>query len=108
MSNLYPKGSEWRKWDLHVHSPLSILNNQYPKLLDGSADWEAFVSKIESLDIAVLGITDYFTIDGYKKLKEFKTRGRLANIHTILPNIEFRLTSVNSSKKDGREPRRLN
>ncbi|MBV6518791.1 MAG: hypothetical protein DCC43_01835 [Candidatus Brocadia sp.] len=107
-NNLFTRGSEWRKWDLHVHSPLTILNNQYPKLQDGSPDWEAFISKLELLDIAVVGITDYFTIDGYKKVKEFKKQGRLANIHTILPNIEFRLNSVISSKKDGQDPRRLN
>jgi len=106
---LYPRGSEWRKWDLHIHSPLSILNNHYPKLPNGDPDWEAFISKLESLgDIAVIGITDYFTIDGYKKLMEFKRQGRLGNIYTILPNIEFRLNSVISSKKDGQKPRRLN
>lgn len=22
-------GSEWRKWDFHVHTPYSILNNNY-------------------------------------------------------------------------------
>lgn len=22
-------GSEWRKWDFHVHTPYSILNNHY-------------------------------------------------------------------------------
>lgn len=104
----YPKGSEWRKWDLHVHSPLTILNNNYPKLPNGTPDWEAFLSKLESLDLAVVAITDYFTIDGYKKLKEYKQQGRLKNIHTILPNIEFRLNSVISSKKDGQQPRRLN
>jgi len=106
--NNYPKGSEWRKWDLHIHSPLSILNNCYPKLSDGSPDWEKFISKLESLDMAVIGITDYFTIEGYKKVKEFKDQGRLSNIATILPNIEFRLNSVISSKKDGQSPRRLN
>ncbi|MBC8527672.1 MAG: hypothetical protein H8D22_12615 [Candidatus Cloacimonetes bacterium] len=104
----YPRGSEWRKWDIHIHSPLSILNNQYPKLANGNPDWEAFVKKLESLDVAVVGITDYFTIDGYKKLKEFKKRGQLTNIHTILPNIEFRLKSLLSSKKDGEKPKRLN
>ena len=104
----YPRGSEWRKWDLHIHSPLSILNNQYPKLTDSSPDWESFIAKLESLDVAAIGITDYFTIDGYKKVKEFKRQGRLANIHTILPNIEFRLDSVLSSRKDGLQPRRLN
>lgn len=106
---LYPKGSEWRKWDLHVHSPLSILNNKYPKIPNGDPDWESFIVKLESLgDTAVIGITDYFTIDGYKKLKEFKQQGRLKNVYTILPNIEFRLNSVISSKKDGQKPRRLN
>ena len=106
---LYPRGSEWRKWDLHIHSPLSILSNHYPKLPNGDPDWEAFISKLESLgDIAVIGITDYFTIDGYKKLMEFKRQGRLGNIYTILPNIEFRLNCVISSKKDGQKLRRLN
>ena len=72
-------------------------------------DWEAFILKIESLgNFGVIGITDYFTIDGYKKVREFKNQGRLKNIHTILPNIEFRLNSVISSKRDGQNPRRLN
>ncbi len=22
---IYPKGSEWRRWDLHVHTPKSII-----------------------------------------------------------------------------------
>ena len=104
----YPKGSEWRKWDLHIHSPLSLLNNQFPKLTDGKPDWEKYITKLESTDLSVVGITDYFTIDGYKKIAEYKKQGRLANIQTILPNIEFRLNSVISSKKDGQEPRRLN
>lgn len=104
----YPRGSEWRKWDPHVHSPLSILSNNYPKLASGEPDWEKFIKKLEELDFAVIGITDYFTIEGYKKVLEFKNAGRLKNIHTILPNIEFRLSSVISSRKDGKEPRRLN
>lgn len=98
MSNVFTKGSEWRKWDLHIHSPLSILNNQFPKLGNGEPDWERFLQKLESLDMAVIGITDYFTIDGYKELKKFKEQGRLHNIHTILPNIEFRLKNIVSSR----------
>ena len=87
----YSKGSEWRKWDLHIHSPLSLLNNQFPKLSNGEPDWEQYLVKLESTDIAVAGINDYFTIEGYKKIVEYKKQGRLKNIHTILPNIEFRL-----------------
>ena len=98
----FPRGSEWRKWDLHIHSPLSLLNNQFPFLPSGDPDWETYIRALESLtDIAVIGVTDYFTIDGYKKIREFKASGRLKNIHTILPDIEFRLSNVLSSRKDG-------
>jgi hypothetical protein len=75
---------------------------------DGAPDWDAYVSRLEELDISVVGITDYFTIDGYKKVRELKAAGRLKNIHIILPNIEFRLSNVLASKKDGDKPRRLN
>jgi hypothetical protein len=97
MSNAFPKGSEWRKWDLHVHSPLSILNNQFPKLEDGKPNWEPFLQKLESLDVAV---------KGYKALKKFKEQGELQNIYTILPNIEFRLKNIVSSRSG--DEKRLN
>ena len=44
--------------------------------------------------LAVLGVTDYFTIEGYRKLLEFRMGGRLQKIQTILPNIEFRLDKL--------------
>ena len=72
---------------MHIHSPLSILNNQYPHIANGEPDWEAYLAKLEMLDFGVVGITDYFTIEGYKKVREFKTKGRLPNIVTVLPNI---------------------
>jgi hypothetical protein len=89
----FPQGSIWRKWDLHVHSPLSVLNNQYPHLPDGQGpDWESYVGALESLtDMAVLGITDYFSIEGFKKVQGFRQQGRLKNVKCILPNIELRL-----------------
>jgi len=100
---LYPRGSEWRKWDLHVHSPLSGLNNQYPKNPDGSPDWECFIDSLDKIrGFSVIGIADYFFIDGYKKLMEFRDRGRLKNIDLILPNIELRLDTfvVKEKSKD--------
>jgi hypothetical protein len=103
----YQRGSEWRKWDLHVHTPCSILNNQFSRLPSGQPDWEPYLACLEGLDVAVIGATDYFTIDGYKELRRFKAEGRLANIAAIFPNIEFRLNNVVSSKKDS-NPRRLN
>jgi hypothetical protein len=98
-------GSIWRKWDLHIHSPLSILNNQFARDANGDPDWESYISKLESLDASVVAITDYFTIEGYKKVRRFKDAGRLQNIQTVLPNIEFRLKNIVSSKKDAQEIR---
>jgi len=88
---IYPKGSEWRKWDLHIHTPLSI-SQQYG---DGTRDevWESFINDLESLpkEFKVIGINDYIFIDGYKKVLDYKRSGRLSNIELILPVIEFRL-----------------
>lgn len=103
----YSQGSEWRKWDLHIHTPSSILNNQFPRTVSGQPDWDAYLQRLVNCGVAVIGVTDYFTIDGYKQLKEFKAQGRLPNISRIFPNIEFRLSHALSSKKDS-VPRRLN
>jgi hypothetical protein len=48
----YPAGSEWRKWDLHVHIPGTRLNDNYePK--GGAPDWDRFADALESSDVAV-------------------------------------------------------
>ena len=63
MNGRFPRGSEWRKWDLHVHTPASGLANQY------GDNWNLYVKELFTLaierQVAVLGITDYFTIEGY-------------------------------------------
>ncbi|PFO84728.1 TrlF family AAA-like ATPase [Bacillus cereus] len=83
---LNSNGSYWRKWDLHVHSPASVLNNQF------GDDWEKYINTLENLnDISVVGITDYYSIEGYKKIKEYQANGRLNNIDLVLPNVELRL-----------------
>lgn len=82
-------GSMWRKWDLHVHTPMSILCNNYSinkneldyflsDIGDGFNDEEVkmyyfirelFKKAIEK-NIVAIGITDYFFIDGYKFIKK--------------------------------------
>lgn len=88
--NKFIRGSEWRKWDLHVHTPASIVQH-YGE--DNEATWEKYIQDLEHLpeSIKVLGINDYLFIDGYKKVKEYKEKGRLKNIDLILPVIEFRI-----------------
>ena len=87
---VYPKGAEWRKWDLHVHTPCSI----YQKFgTDSIETWEKYISDLEGLpdSFSVLGINDYLFLDGYKKLLlEQKNNERLKNV-TLLPVVEFRI-----------------
>jgi predicted ATPase len=99
METEFKKGSEWRKWDLHVHTPCSIVHNF--KTINGKDVWESFINDLESLpsDIRVLGINDYLFIDGYKKVLEYKKQGRLKNIELILPVIEFRLAKFSGNKQ---------
>jgi len=99
------QGSVFRKWDLHVHTPCSF-ENQY--CFDNSEEqeryndnlWDKYIDELERLpDIAVIGITDYFCIDGYRKVLEYRSQGRLSNIQNILPNIEFRLDNIVGDKR---------
>ncbi|MFA5426952.1 MAG: hypothetical protein WC279_01945 [Sulfurimonas sp.] len=104
MSN-FNRGSEWRRWDLHVHTPYSYLNNQFGDDFDNYVK-QLFTKAIEN-QIAVIGITDYFCIEGYKKIKndyllnpeklkslfDEEEIKKIENIQ-ILPNIEFRLNKI--------------
>ena len=79
------RGSEWRRWDLHVHTPDTVLNNQF-------GDWDEYLSIIEAQsEVRVLGVTDYFTITNYSKLRQFKAEGSIPDIDLLIPNIEFRI-----------------
>ncbi|HEX3069354.1 MAG TPA: hypothetical protein VHX14_12355, partial [Thermoanaerobaculia bacterium] len=63
-----PQGSLWRRWDLHVHTPASALNNQF------GGDWDRYVHALFcgaiSRNIAVVGVTDYYTVEGFRKLHD--------------------------------------
>ena len=90
----YNRGSEWRKWDLHVHTPETKLNDQY-SVSDEQDKWDLFCEKLEDSDVSVLGIADYFSIDNYISFVEkFKTKYQNSK-KVFLPNIEFRTESKN-------------
>ncbi|MDO8658133.1 MAG: AAA family ATPase [Candidatus Levybacteria bacterium] len=104
MNSKFPKGSEWRKWDLQVHTPFSYLNNGFGNNFDVYIQ-RLFKEAIKR-QIAVIGITDYFCIEGYKavkqclendqKLKTLFTEEEITKVKEILilPNIEFRLNKL--------------
>ena len=72
-------GSTWRRWDLHIHTPDTILNDQF-------GDWDEFLTAIEGQDsVKVLGVTDYLSIANYSKLKQNKKAGRIPGIDLLIP-----------------------
>lgn len=84
------RGAEWRKWDLHVHTPASVVQHFGP---DNEETWARYIDELEALpsDIRVLGINDYWFLDGYGRVRAAKAAGRLANIDEIFPVVELRL-----------------
>src|SRR5258708_39721642 len=84
------QGSIWRKWDLHVHTPASIHNKFEGTTIEEK--WNKYIEKLKTLtDISVIGITDYFSIDGYKYLR---SNANFPNIDLLLPNVELRTLPV--------------
>ena len=77
MKWLYPRGSEWRKWDLHIHSDCGTASQ--------------IVERLISYHISVFSITDHSNVD---RLDEFiyvvqqkQNEGLKIN---LLPGIELR------------------
>jgi ABC-type lipoprotein export system ATPase subunit len=82
---MYPRGSEWRRWDVHVHTPGTILEDRF-------GDWDEYLATIEAQqEVRVIGVTDYLCLSKYSKFKAFKEAGRIPNIDLLIPNIEFRI-----------------
>jgi len=99
------KGSVWRKWDLHIHTPESFRHefrfiNREEKEKYNNNIWAKYIDELDKIsDVSVISITDYFTIDGYKKVLEYKENGKLQNFDRILPNIELRLDRIVADKR---------
>ncbi len=83
------RGSLWHRWDPHIHTPGTALNDQYA----GPDPWETFLGAIEASNppIRALGITDYFGIERYEQVVDLKSQGRLVGVGLIFPNVELRL-----------------
>ena len=107
------RGSTWSKWDFHIHTPYSALCNEYGfNPLPEHKDEVLFDSYVKTLlskaietGIVAIGITDYFCLDGYKRIKEEyldnpikmkelfpedELRAKVEDIF-IFPNVELRL-----------------
>src|ERR1041385_666799 len=96
-SKMFPKGSEWRKWDLHIHTPASFHWNDGLRfrdmtlVTDKDAALQRMVEKIEQSDIAVFGIMDYWTFEGYLSLKAYLQGNAVTLTKRVFPGMELRI-----------------
>ena len=97
---LFPVGSEWRKWDLHVHLPSPRMSNHFQNIA-GEVDWERFCSVLEESDVSAFGLTDYFSADNFFNFqREFKQRYPNSE-KAFFPVVELRLNeAVNKARED--------
>lgn len=101
----WPKGSKWRKWDLHVHSPAS---HQF------AGDWNQFIIQLGNADCDVVGINDYFSVAGFKEVqrrlsdpgaategnKPYREALEKLKTKTLLPVVECRMNNIVLDKTD--------
>jgi ABC-type lipoprotein export system ATPase subunit len=86
------RGSEWHKWDLHIHTPGTKKNDQYR--YTGADPLDRFCDVIEQADVQAFGIADYFSADAYFSLLD-RFKEKYPNSKKLfVPNIELCTSDV--------------
>ena len=80
-TNKVNRGSEWRKWDLHFHTPSSY------DYRDKNVTNQEIIDILAENGISVVAITDHHTMD-IARIQELQLLGKDKGI-TVLPGIEF-------------------
>lgn len=96
-SNQFERGSEWRQWDLHVHTPASF--HWKGKKFDGDPNSSAnrmivdeMIAALNAAEPAVFALMDYWTFDGWFALKRrLLEPGAPKLTKKVFPGIELRL-----------------
>src|SRR5688500_9534029 len=88
-SNIVRRGSEWHRWEPHIHAPGTVLADKYTE----PDAWELYLRALEdaSPTLRAIGVTDYCSIETYKRVKSAKAQGRLKACDVLFPNVELRL-----------------
>lgn len=84
------RGSEWHRWEPHIHAPGTLFNNQFK----GPNAWGDYLTSLEQATpvIRAIAVTDYYCTDTYQDVvREMKENGRLAQVALVFPNVELRL-----------------
>lgn len=101
------RGSEWRKWDLHVHTKNTNKNDQFTSI-NFETFCETLFKKAIEKNIDVIGITDYFCVEKYKKVIDYQSKIQsntafldedkaIIKKILVLPNVELRMLPVTDS-----------
>jgi ABC-type lipoprotein export system ATPase subunit len=95
---LYPRGSEWRQWDFHVHTPASFhwTGKRFFQMTsaDRIASVDAMIDAMNKAGPAVFVIMDYWTFDGWFALKKrLRMPGAPTLTKTVFPGMELRLNA---------------
>lgn len=80
-------GSRWLRWEPHVHAPGTLFNDQFKD------DWDGYLKALENAapKISAIAVTDYYLLNTYRQVLEYKRAGRLPDCDLIFPNVELRL-----------------
>ncbi|MCK5745715.1 MAG: ATP-binding protein, partial [Oricola sp.] len=83
------RGSEWRRWEPHIHAPGTVMNNQF----SGPSAWNDYLTALERATpvIEAIAVTDYYVTDTYEEVLRHKAAGRLPNAKLVFANVELRL-----------------
>jgi len=88
------RGSEWRRWEPHIHAPGTVMNNQF----SGTNAWDDYLTALEQATpvIEAIAVTDYYVTDTYQEVLRHRDAGRLPNVGLIFPNVEVRIDAATS------------
>lgn len=95
----YPRGSEWRQWDLHIHTPASFhwKGARLSPSCDTAADKaliDAMIVALNEAEPAVFAIQDYWGFEGWFALKRRLAEADAPALEkTVFPGIELRIAA---------------
>jgi ABC-type lipoprotein export system ATPase subunit len=96
----YERGSEWRQWDLHIHTPASFhwqgqrFDTKNPDSAENRSLIDEMIKALNESEPAVFALMDYWTFDGWFALKRRLSEPNAPKLKkTVFPGIELRLMS---------------
>ena len=86
------RGSEWHRWEPHIHAPGTLMNNQF----GGATAWDDYLTALERAipTIEAIAVTDYYITNTYERVRQHKDQGRLPSVRLVVPNVELRLDAA--------------